>query len=357
VSRRLPEPSDAGTVYLIGVGTFLACVAVLLVGRRIVRTLELLNWLLIACILGGFLVLALLFTPAATWAAALAGLVGFDTVRGSFAPLPAGADFFLLAALVGYSGAGGCSNIVLSNWARDKGYGMAQHAGYIPSAMAAAKVELAPTGFMFKPDAESMRRWQGWWRIVRADQWGVFFCGALLGMVLPAVLYVTFLPPGVDIRGLGISAALAYNVRDVAGPILAGAVAFLGAWILFKTQLDSLEGMTRGITDILWTGSRTLRSRTGGDVRRVYYGVLALVVLWGIAALRLAQPIVLLQLGANIASAVFVLASLHLLWLNTRVLARELRPPVWRRAGLVGTALFYGFFVALSIRGLVAGAG
>jgi hypothetical protein len=258
---------------------------------------------------------------------------------------------------VGYSGAGGCSNIVLSNWARDKGYGMAQHAGYIPSAMAAGKVELAPTGFMFKPDAESMRRWQGWWRIVRADQWGVFFCGALLGMVLPAVLYVTFLPPGVDIRGLGISAALAYNVRDVAGPILAGAVAFLGAWILFKTQLDSLEGMTRGITDILWTGSRTLRSRTGGDVRRVYYGVLALVVLWGIAALRLAQPIVLLQLGANIASAVFVLASLHLLWLNTRVLARELRPPVWRRAGLVGTALFYGFFVALSIRGLVAGAG
>jgi hypothetical protein len=356
-SRRLPEPSDAGAVYLIGVGTFLACVAVLLVGRRIVRTLELLNWVLIACILGGFLVLAVLFTPAATWVAAVAGLIGFDTARGAFAPLPAGADFFLLAALVGYSGAGGCSNIVLSNWARDKGYGMAQHAGYIPSAMASEKVELAPTGFVFKPDAGSLQRWRGWWRIVRADQWGVFFCGALLGMVLPAVLYVTFLPAGTDIRGLGISAALAYSVRDVAGPLLAGAVAFLGAWILFKTQLDGLEGMTRAVTDILWTGSRTLRARTGGDVRRVYYGVLAVVVLWGIVALRLAQPIVLLQLGANIASAVFVLASLHLLWLNTRLLPRELRPPTWRQAGLVATAVFYGFFVALSIRGLVAGEG
>lgn len=331
-------------------GTFLVCVGVLLVGRRIVRTLELLNWVLIACILGGFLLLAVLFAPSTTWIAAIGGLVGFDTASGSFALLPAGADFFLLAALVGYSGAGGCSNIVLSNWARDKGYGMAQHAGYIPAAMAAEKVELAPTGFIFTPDRESLRRWHGWWRIVRADQWGVFCCGALLGMVLPAVLYVTFLPTGSDIRGLGISAALAYSVRDVAGPLLAGAVAFLGAWILFKTQLDSLEGMTRAVTDILWTGSRTLRTRAGGDVRRVYYGVLGVVVLWGIVALRLAQPIVLLQLGANVASAVFVIASLHLLWLNTRLLPRELRPPAWRRVGLVLTAVFYGFFVALSLR-------
>jgi hypothetical protein len=172
-------------------------------------------------------------------------------------------------------------------------------------------------------------------------------------MVLPAVLYVTFLPAGSDIRGLGISAALAYSVRGVAGPALAGGVAFLGAWILFKTQLDSLEGMTRAVTDILWTGSRRLRSGTGGDVRRVYYGVLGLVVLWGVLALRLAQPIVLLQLGANVASAVFVIASLHLLWLNTRLLPLELRPPTWRRVGLVATALFYGFFVALSIRGLL----
>jgi hypothetical protein len=356
-SRRLPEPPDAGVVYLIGVATFLVCVAVLLVGRRIVRTLELLNWVLITCILGGFLVLAVLFTPATTWIAAVGGLVGFDVASGSFAPLPAGADFFLLAALVGYSGAGGCSNIVLSNWARDKGYGMGQHAGYIPAAMSGEKVELAPTGFMFTPDRESLRRWRGWWRIVRADQWGVFCCGALLGMALPAVLYVTFLPAGSDIRGLGISAALAYSVRDVAGPLLAGAVAFLGAWILFKTQLDSLEGMTRAVTDILWTGSRSVRARTAGDVRRVYYGVLGVVVLWGIVALRLAQPIVLLQLGANVASAVFVIASLHLLWLNTRLLPRELRPPAWRRAGLVLTALFYGFFVALSLQEVFRRAG
>jgi hypothetical protein len=89
----------------------------------------------------------------------------------------------------------------------------------------------------------------------------------------------------------------------------------------------------------------------------VYYGVLAIAVIWGIIALRLAQPIVLLQLGANVASVVLAVASLHLLYLNTRLLPPSLRPSLWRRAGLVATALFYGFFVLLSLRGLVGGAG
>jgi hypothetical protein len=41
------EPVFTGFIYYIGVGAFLACVAVLSVGRRIERTLELLNCVLI----------------------------------------------------------------------------------------------------------------------------------------------------------------------------------------------------------------------------------------------------------------------------------------------------------------------
>jgi hypothetical protein len=351
-ARRLAGPADAAGVYYIGVATFLACVAVLLVGRRIERTLELLNWVLVTCILGSFLILAVLFVPAGTWLAAVVGFAGFDAARGAFDFLPAGTDFVQLAALVAVSGAGGVGNIVLSNWARDKGYGMGERAGYIPGAVGGQKVHLAHSGFMFAPDPEAMRRWRGWWRIVRADQWGVFFIGALLGMALPALLYVTFLPHGTDIRGPGISAALASSVGAEFGPLLAGVIAFLGAWILFKTQLDILEGMVRAVTDILWTGSRRIRTWRGGDVRAVYYAVLAAVVLWGVFALRFAQPIVLLQLAANVAGVVFVVASLHLLYINTRLLPRELRPPPWRRAALVGMALFYGFFVTLSVGSL-----
>jgi hypothetical protein len=203
---------------------------------------------------------------------------------------------------------------------------------------------------MFEANAANLSRWRGWWRIVRVDQWGIFFVGALLGMMLPALLYVTFVASGTDIKGLAISAVLAQTIGATAGPWLGVMVALLGAWILFKTQLDCVEGMTRSITDILWTGSARVRAWRGGDVRAVYYAVLAVVVFWGIIALKLAAPVMLLQIGANIAGAIFVIASLHLLYLNTHVLPVALRPPMWRRAALVGMALFYGFFVSLVAR-------
>jgi hypothetical protein len=207
---------------------------------------------------------------------------------------------------------------------------------------------LASTGFMFDADAENLRRWRGWWRVVRVDQWGVFFVGALAGMMLPALLYVTFVPAGTSMKDLEIAAVLANQMSTVhVMPLLGLIIAILGAWILFKTQLDSLEGMVRSVTDILWTGSKQVRGWRGGDVRAVYYVVLFVVVVWGLIAMKLQRPMALLLLGANIASAIFVIASLHLLYLNTRVLPAALRPPLWRRVALVGMALFYGFFVAL----------
>ena len=351
-TRRLAESADATSIYYIGVATFLGCVAILTFGRRIERTLELLNWVLIAAILGSFLVLAVVFVPGRTWAAGVVGLAGFDLTRGTFDFFPADTDLFLLGALAAYSGAGGVINITLSNWARDRGYGMGERAGYIPCAIGGQKVALAHNGFMFEGDPEGMRRWRGWWRIISADQWGVFFTGAILGMILPAMIYVTFLPRGTDIEGLGISAALAQAISGTSGVLIGGLIAFLGAWILFKTQLDVLEGMVRAITDILWSGSPRVRGWRGGDVRTVYYCVLAVVVLWGVVALRLAQPILLLQIGANVGGFVFVIASLHLLYVNTRLLPAHVRPPMWRRVGLVAMSLFYGFFVVRSAMAL-----
>ncbi|HZI51714.1 MAG TPA: Nramp family divalent metal transporter [Terriglobia bacterium] len=351
--KRIAVVEDAGVVYAIAVATFFVCVIVLLVGRRIERTLEMLNWILVVVALGSFLALALLYVPGSTWLSAVAGMSGYSVERGAFYFLPEGANFFLLGALVAYSGAGGATNLTLSNWARDKGYGMGQRTGYIPAAIGGQKVNLAHTGFTFTPDKLSMQRWRGWWRIVRADQVGIFFCGAVLGMTLPALLYVTFLPAGTELQGLGIAAALANSIGQSIGPFTAGIVAFLGAWVLFKTQLDNLEAMTRSITDILWTGSARIRAWRGGDVRAVYYGVLAMIVVWGLFALRRAQPIVLLQIGANVAGFVFIVSSLHLLYINTRLLPEELRPPLWRRAALVAMALFYSTFFVLFVRSVI----
>lgn len=353
VTKRLAASAEAGTTYGIAVALFLACILVLAVGKRIERTLEVLNWVLVACILGAFLVLVIRLVPLSTLGTALAGFVGYSPAAGTFQFVPPGADFFLISAFAGYSGAGGVINITLSNWARDRGYGMGGVTGYIPSA-GGEKQALAHSGFIFRDTPEERGKWRGWWRVVYADQWGVFFFGAMLGMILPAMLYVTFLPPGTDIRGYGIAAALAEAMVERGTPLLGGVVALIGAWILFKTQLDIVEGMARSITDIIWTGSARVRAWRGGDVRVVYYTVLAALVLWGLVALRVAQPVFLLQLGANIAGVVFVIASLQLLYVNTRLLPVHCRPPLWRRLGLVAVALFYGTFVVMWVRGMLA---
>ena len=346
-AKRLPVASEAGMVYGIGVVMFLLCALILTFGRRIERTLEYLNWIMVSVIIGGLGVLAILFVPLSTWGAGVVGFAGFDLKTGSFQLVPAGADFFLLGAFAAYAGGGGVANLTLSNWARDKGYGMSSSVGFIPAAVGGKKVALAHSGSVFVPDAESLQRWRGWWRIVRVDQWGVFFVGAILGMGLPALLYVTFVQAGSDIRGLGIAAALAQAVVTQKGAIFGGIIAILGVWILFKAQLDILEGMTRAITDILWTGSSRIRAWRGGDVRFIYYSVLALISVWGIIALRLTQPIILLALSANMAGIVFIISSLHLLYVNTRLLPVALRPPLWRRLALVALALFYGLFLTM----------
>ena len=345
---RLASAADSQTLYVIGVGTFIACAAVLMIGRRVARTLEILNWVLVSVILSTFLLLALWLVPARTWGGALAGFAGFDVATGRFNYLPPGVDFFLLGALVAYSGCGGILNIALSNWARDKGYGMAAHGGYIPAVVGGEKVTLAHGGFMFERDAESMHRWRGWQRIARADQWGVFFVGSLLGMALPALLYVTFVPRGTDIGGLGIAAVLANGVGAQIGMAAAPIIGLLGAWILFKAQLDIIEGTTRSVTELLWSANARVRSWRGGDVRAVYYTVLGVFVVWGVLAFNVAQPLMLLKISANVAGFVLIVASLHVLYINTRLLPVELRPPLWRRLTLVAMALFYGFFAVLA---------
>jgi hypothetical protein len=349
VTGASPGPADAGSVYRIGAAMFLACVLVLLIGRRIERTLEILNWTLIVLILGTLAVLCFAYAAPDRWLATAVGFLGWDTAAGGFRLLPPGADWFLIGAFAAYSGAGGVINLNLSHWARDKGFGMGGVTGFIPAAVGGQKVHLAHGGAVFEPTPEALGRWRGWWRIAQVDQWGVFFIGALLGMALPALLYTSFLPPGRDIRGLAVAAELSQAVA-VRGAALAMLVALMGAWVLFKTQLDILEGTTRAMTDILWTGSRRIRAWRG-DVRLVYYGVLAVVVVWGLVALRLTQPIVLLQLGANMAGVVFVILGLHTLRVNTTLLPPELRPPLHRRVGLVLLAAFYGFFVYLWLAG------
>ncbi len=109
-----------------------------------------------------------------------------------------------------------------------------------------------------------------------------------------------------------------------------------------------MDGVPRNATDVLWSGSPAVRRWSGGDVRKVYYAALAAFAVWGAVALNLAQPLTLIIISANIGGFVMVCLSLHTLVVNRMFLPKELRPPLWREAALIVTAVFYGVFTVMA---------
>ncbi len=340
---RMPGAADASTVIAIGYGTFAVCFLVTLAGRKVERTVEYAMWIMIAGILTYLVILDVVGVSAANWGRVATGLV-------SVGSLPEGADWLLLGAFAAYSGSGGIGNAYTTNWMRDKGYGMGATVGYIPTVLGEA-VKLPAHGNIFRIDARSLSAWRQWWKYMHLDQWGIFGLGSLAGMALTALFTLQYVPAGTVAGEWAVANLQAEGIAAVHGPIFWYLTLICGLWILFSTQLGIVDGLPRATTDIMWAASPRLRKT--GDVRFVYYGVLAAFALWGCIALNLARPLTLIIIGANAASVIFVFESIQTIVVNRRVLPRELRPALWREACLVLCALFYGTFAVAAIRGVL----
>ena len=333
---RMPTEADAGLVIRLGYLTFGLCYLIVMFGKKIERTLEITIGFMVASV-GLYLFLVDVTTVSArNWTTVLGGFV-------SVGSLPEGADWVLIGAFAAYSGLGGMGNAYVTNWMRDKGYGMAATVGYIPGAFG-DRVRLSPHGNVFRVDEGSMKSWRDWWRFINVDQWVIFGLGSIVGMVLTALLTLQYVAPGSAIGGWAVANLQASGIANIHGPIFWYLTLIAGVWILFSTQLGVVDGLPRATTDMLWSGSAAIRRWRGGDVRAVYYGMLALFAVWGCVALNLAQPLTLIIISANIAGFNFVLLSIHTLVVNRKFLPPELRPPLWREACVVACAVFYGLF-------------
>lgn len=342
---RMPQDGDAGLVIAIGYATFLLCFVIATVGKKVERTIEYAMWIFIAFICGYLLLVDLFAVSGSSWAAVTAGFASFGVV-------PAGADWALLGAFAAYSGLGGIGNALTTNYARDKGYGMSATVGYIPAAMAEAR-PLPATGNIFVPSPAASAAWRAWWRYLHLDQWLIFGCGSVLGMLLAAVFTMEFVPAGTVAGEWAVASLQAEGIAARHGQVFWYLTIVCGFGILFSSQLGIVDGLPRGITDILWAASPRLRA--WGDVRRVYYAVLAVFAVWGCIALNLARPITLIIIGANAAAVIFVIESLHTLVVLRRFVPAELQGPRWRSLCLVGCALFYGTFAVIAAWKLLAG--
>lgn len=335
---RIPGAGDRQMMLMFGYLTFFLCVVIVIFGGKIERMLEYSEWVMVAWIFVFLIIANIAFVSPQASASTFSGFFKFGT-------LPTGADWLLLGAFAAYSGAGGMGNCFISNWARDKGFGMGSTVGYIPSAVGGKAVKLSHIGNIFEIDAKNLSKWRIWMRYLSMDQFVVWGLGCFLGMYLCVNMAAAIVPAGTKMTGLATGAYQAKYLMEHTGYKIFWFLTLInGFWILFSTQLGNLDGIVRLTTDTLWSGSEGIRKWRGGDVRTIYYFILAMYVIWGCIAMGLAQPLVLIMIGANIAAFIFAFTGIHVIVTNRKLLPKEVRAPLWREIIVILCSIFYAVF-------------
>jgi hypothetical protein len=337
---RIPGAADKWTVMPWGYVVFISCAVVITLGKSAERTLEWANWIMMIVVLAGLFLLDLYIVPASIW---------FDGLKGfvSFGYIPQGVDVLLLGALVGYSAYGGFGNNAITNWYRDKGYGMSGKIGYIPALIGGKSVHVSSCGRVAMPTADNISKWKGWWKLLNIDQWGVFYFGAMAGMFLPGILYVAVLPAGASLPQWGIAASSASGLVKQLGSFGWFLALFFGFWIMYSTAISNVDLVVRQSTDMLWFASDRIRKLSNNDIRKIYYALLLVFAIWGVSYMNMTLPLIILAISANIANFTMALSAVLTIRLNRKTLPKEFRPSIWRELTLVGSLLFFGFFFAV----------
>jgi hypothetical protein len=340
---RIPGAGDRPLMLMFGYLTFFLCVVVVIFGGKIERTLEYASWFMVAWIFIFLIFVNVVFVPLKFSLGTASGFLKFGV-------LPTGANWLLLGAFAAYSGAGGMGNCFISNWMRDKGYGMGSTVGFIPGAVGGASVKLSHVGNVFEINDKNLSKWRTWMKYLAVDQYGIWGIGCFLGMYLCVNLAAAVVPAGTKMTGLATGAYQAKYLMDHTGYQIFWFLTLLnGFWVLFSTQLGNLDGIVRLTTDTLWSGSEKVRKWRGGDVRTIYYFILAMYVIWGCLAMGLAQPLVLIMIGANIASFIFAFTGIHVIIVNRKILPKEVRAPLWREVVVILCSVFYAVFFVVSM--------
>ena len=334
----VPGAEHAQLIRFFGLAWFLSIDIVIIFGDKIERTLEKIQWFFIVVILLFLASIVSIYTEPETYSKALNGLTNF----GAITP---GLDWLLISAFVSDAGAGGVINGAITNWYRDKGIGMGGAIGYIPAIVGGRRFSLSRTGKVFLPTPENKKRWRGWWKFVDIDQYLIWAVGCFIGMMLPALITLQFIPFGTEfVNKFGIAVYQAqYIVWATGNEFLWNITLLIGFWILFSTQLGVTDAFVRMLTDIIWAGGSS-ENEEQEDVRFIYYGILLAFSVSGILILFLEiDPLFLILIGANMAGLNMAIISLHTLYINRRFLPPELRPPLWREIVVVLGAIFYSF--------------
>ena len=267
------------------------------------------------------------------------GVISYLSKHGRLPDL----DWAILAAFAAIAGLGGTSNTLLSNYARDKGWGMGKLVGAIPSAVGGSSVTLSHVGKAFPIDKANLARWRGWMRYIQRDQVVVWTFCCFLGMALPCMVSLEFIR-NVPVEGHRVAALIADGAArrypDLQW-LLWPAILLCGFLVLAPGQIFSGEAIARRWTDVVWSSSTRAQRLRGNQVGYIYYGILGIYAVWGLVWLSLFEPLQLAIIGAVLANVSLGFTALHALYVNRTLLPTEIRPHGFMQVGLLSCGAFF----------------
>lgn len=286
----------------------------------------------------------------------------------------------MIAALAAIAGNGGLTNTPISNFTRDQGWGMGAKVGAIPSVVGGHGITLSHVGCVFEVTPESLPRWKRWVRFIARDQLVVWMGACLIGVSLPSILSVEFLPRGTDASEWNLAALTAGGVQDqvtnppagvlahdtplrdfISGPQLGkffwGATLFCGFLVLITSQTTTMDGFTRRWVDVTWTSVPALRKLETDKVKYVYFSFLVALTLLGVVIIWVSgKPGMVFKVATTGYNFALAFSAWHTIFVNTVLLPKELRPGWFQRIGLALGGVFFlslGVMSALKLAGFV----
>lgn len=382
---RPPTSADSVLVRGLAYGCLFAVSIPVLLGGKVYNMLQAIMTAKVFFVLGFCLFIGVFFVPADEWWQIFSGFAKFgnvpvDTVsatdstqkvesvvnifsyyreHGAF-PMIALGNIAVLGAFAGYAGGGGLANSTYSNFVRDKGWGMGSHVGAIASAIGGKQVSLSHVGTVFPITADNLRKWSGWWKYVLRDQVLIWGPGCFMGMAFPALLSIEFARNSelfgaaqklewaqamITADGLRNSAQFGPTVAKVLWLV----ALFAGLMVMLPSQMSIVDDFSRRWTDAIWTANRRVRENfKPHQISYIYYSILAAYVLWSfVCAYCFSTPKLMATVIANLNNVAIGVTSFQLIWINHRLLPREIRPRWFQTVGVLACGVFYLGIAAL----------
>jgi hypothetical protein len=258
-----------------------------------------------------------------------------------------------LATFAAIAGVGGLSQMSISNYTREQGWGMGKHVGAIPSMFGGRNIELSHVGTVFEPTPGALERWRRWLGYIWRDQLVIWMPACIIGIALPSMLSIEFIPRGTipdDWTAAGMTAtAVQERVGGAMGQIFWYIILFCGFLVLMPSTSSSADGFVRRWVDVSWTAIPWLHKWDRRSVKVLYFAFLGVYFVSGLILLSTVRPQGLLLIAGNLNNFALGFSCWHTLYVNSSLLPVGVKPRIPMRI-----ALFFAGLYFLSIATLVS---